>query len=58
MTMDAIQPEMKEGLKLLAKWYKDGVIDPEFVTGENKGGYWATSHAFINNRVGVTGNVM
>ncbi|SFL73116.1 putative aldouronate transport system substrate-binding protein [Paenibacillus sp. 1_12] len=56
--MDAIQPEMKEGLKLLAKWYKDGVIDPEFVTGENKGGYWATSHAFINNRVGVTGNVM
>lgn len=58
VTMDAIQPEMKEGLKLLAKWYKDGVIDPEFVTGENKGGYWATSHAFINNRVGVTGNVM
>ncbi|MCU6797358.1 hypothetical protein OB236_35045 [Paenibacillus sp. WQ 127069] len=56
--MDAIQPEMKEGLKLLAKWYKDGVIDPEFVTGENKGGYWATSHAFINNRIGVTGNVM
>lgn len=56
--MNAIQPEMKEGLKLLAKWYKDGVIDPEFVTGENKGGYWATSHAFINNRVGVTGNVM
>ncbi|WNR43852.1 type 2 periplasmic-binding domain-containing protein [Paenibacillus roseipurpureus] len=58
VTMDAIQPEMKEGLKLLAKWYKDGVIDPEFVTGENKGGYWATSHAFINNRIGVTGNVM
>ncbi|RAV14164.1 extracellular solute-binding protein [Paenibacillus contaminans] len=49
-----IQPEMKEALKLLSKWYKDGVIDPEFVTGENKGGYWALSHAFINGRIGLS----
>ncbi|MFD0716382.1 hypothetical protein [Paenibacillus sp. GCM10027626] len=58
VSLNAIQPQMKEALRLLAKWYKDGVIDPEFLTGENKGGYWATSHAFINGRIGVTGNAM
>ncbi|MFK7694604.1 ABC transporter substrate-binding protein [Paenibacillus sp. HJGM_3] len=50
----AVQPEMKDALKLLNKWYKDGVIDPEFITGENNGGYWALSHAFINGRIGLT----
>ncbi|MFD0960238.1 extracellular solute-binding protein [Paenibacillus chungangensis] len=50
----AIQPEMKEALKLLNQWHKDGVIDPEFVTGENKGGYWALSHAFINGQIGLS----
>mgnify|MGYP000845558514 CR=1 FL=1 len=49
-----IQPEMKEVLRLLNKWYKDGVIDPEFVTGENQGGYWAISHSFSNGRIGMT----
>ena len=49
------QPEMKEALTTLQKWYKDGVIDPEFVTGENTAGYWATSQAFENGKVGVTG---
>ena len=49
---------MKEALELLRKWYADGVIDPEFITGENKGGYWAVSHSFVNGRIGVTGNVM
>ena len=53
-----IQPGMKEALELLRKWYADGVIDPEFITGENKGGYWAVSHSFVNGRIGVTGNVM
>ena len=52
-----IQPEMKEALALLAKWYKDGLIDPEFVTGENTGGYWAQSQAFENSKIGVTGMV-
>lgn len=55
--IEAIQPEMKEPLALLQKWYMDGVIDKEFITGENKGGYWAVSHSFVNGRIGVTGKV-
>ena len=54
-TLEAIQPEMKDALTTLAKWYKEGIIDPEFVTGENTGGYWAESQAFENGRIGVTG---
>ncbi|GAA3399623.1 extracellular solute-binding protein [Paenibacillus hodogayensis] len=50
----AVQPEIKQALQLLNKWYKDGVIDPEFITGENTGGYWALSHAFINGRIGLS----
>lgn len=50
----ALEPEMKEALAYLRKWYKDGVIDPEFVTGENKGGYKHLSHAFINGKIGMT----
>jgi putative aldouronate transport system substrate-binding protein len=52
------QPEMKDALTLLQKWYKDGIIDPEFITGENTGGYWAESQAFENGKVGVTGGAM
>jgi putative aldouronate transport system substrate-binding protein len=54
----AIQPEMKIALTVLQKWYKAGYIDPEFVTGENTGGYWAESQAFENGKVGVTGMAM
>ncbi|MCU6708630.1 extracellular solute-binding protein [Paenibacillus sp. J5C_2022] len=50
----SVQPEVKEALKLLSKWYKDGVLDPEFITGENQGGYYAFSHAFFNSRIGLT----
>ena len=50
----SIQPEMKESLAVLNKWYKDGVLDPEFVTGENQGGYYAFSHSFFNSHVGLT----
>ncbi|WP_440114771.1 extracellular solute-binding protein [Paenibacillus sp. QZ-Y1] len=50
----ALEPEMKEALQYLRKWYHDGVIDPEFVTGENKGGYKHLSHAFISSRIGMT----
>lgn len=53
-----VQPEMKDALTKLQQWYKDGIIDPEFVTGENKGGYWAVSQDFENNKVGVTGMVL
>lgn len=50
----ALQPEVKEMVARFAKWYKDGVLDPEYVTGENQGGYWAVSHAFANGKIGLT----
>ena len=50
----AVAPKAKEALEKMRKWYADGVIDPEFITGENKGGYWAVSHAFCNGRIGFT----
>lgn len=53
--MGDVVPEAKDALALLAKWYKDGIIDPEFITGENQGGYWAIPHAFLNNRIGLSG---
>ncbi|RAU99841.1 extracellular solute-binding protein [Paenibacillus sp. YN15] len=49
-----IQPETKQALATLAKWYKDGIIDPEFITGENKGGYFSISHAFNGSKIGFT----
>ncbi|WP_159888349.1 extracellular solute-binding protein [Paenibacillus puerhi] len=54
LVIGALEPEMKEALRYLQKWYRDGVIDPEFVTGENMGGYKHLSHAFIHGRVGMT----
>ncbi|MBB3111507.1 putative aldouronate transport system substrate-binding protein [Paenibacillus phyllosphaerae] len=54
LVIGALQPEMKNAIAYLQRWYKDGVIDPEFVTGENKGGYKHLSHAFINGRIGMT----
>lgn len=50
----ALFPETKKALEVLRKWKQDDVIDPEWVTGENKGGYWALSHAFLNGRIGVS----
>lgn len=49
-----IQPEMKDALKILSKMYQDGVLDPEFVTGENQGGYWPLTQPFINGRIGLS----
>lgn len=54
----AIQPEMKEALATLQKWYKAGLIDPEFITSENTTGYWADSQAFYNSKIGITGMSM
>lgn len=51
----AVMPSMKDALALLQKWYADGVLDPEYVIGENKGGYWAISSDFFNNKIGFTG---
>ncbi len=53
-----VQPEMKEALRTLSKWYADGIIDPEFLTGENTGGHWSNSQAFLNGRIGYTANGM
>ena len=49
----AIQPEMKDALSVLRKWYADGVIDPEFVQGERKGTPFSR-YAFMSGQVGVT----
>jgi len=54
LVFGAVQPEAKEALSVLAKWYQMGLIDPEFVTGENNGGYWALSHDFVNGKIGYT----
>jgi putative aldouronate transport system substrate-binding protein len=54
ITNSSIAPDAKQALELIAKWYKDGVLDPEFITGENTGGYWALSHSFIKGRIGFS----
>jgi putative aldouronate transport system substrate-binding protein len=54
LVYSGVQPEMKEALQLLNKWYNDGIIDPEFITSENKGGDGRISHSFINGRIGFT----
>lgn len=49
-----INPRAKEALELLHRWYEKGIIDKEFVTGENHGGYVWLSHSFMNGKIGVT----
>lgn len=49
-----VKASNKEALELCAKLYADGVLDPEFVTGENNGGYWAVNHSFINGVIGAS----
>jgi len=43
-------PEMKEGLSLLAQWYKDGVIDKSFMTRIQTG---ETNAVRDNNQAGI-----
>lgn len=50
----SLLPEMKDALTLLNKWYKDGLIDPEFITGENKGQYWANTVSMWNGKIGFS----
>lgn len=52
--LSAVLPEMREALKLLNKWYTDGLIDPEFITGENKGQAIGSSVTFWNGRIGFS----
>lgn len=52
----AVQPEMKQALALLAKWYADGVIEPEFVGKEDRGNAQTSivTAPFVNGIIGVT----
>ena len=50
----AVMPEMKDALTLLNKWYKDGLIDPEFISGENKGQGWSSTVTFWNGKIGFS----
>jgi putative aldouronate transport system substrate-binding protein len=54
LAYSTVQPEVKDTLAFLTKLYEDGIIDPEFITGENEGGYWGITHAFINGKIGLT----
>lgn len=49
-----IRPEAKQALEVLNRWYEKGIIDKEFITGENHGGYAWLSHSFMNERIGLT----
>ena len=50
----SVTQNMKEALMLLNKWYKDGIIDPEFISGENKGQYWANTVSMWNGKIGFS----
>ncbi|RAV09912.1 extracellular solute-binding protein [Paenibacillus contaminans] len=45
----SVLPETKEALKVLNGWYKEGLIDPEFVLSEVK----QKDEKFINSKVGI-----
>lgn len=47
--------EAKQVVTKLAQWYQEGIIDPEYVTGEHTSGYAAISNAFESSKIGVTG---
>ena len=49
-----IHPDAKKALATLHDWYEKGIVDKEFITGENHGGYIWLSHSFINGRIGLT----
>lgn len=50
----SVQPGVRDALATLSRWYEEGYIDPEFITGENKGGYWAISTVFATGRVAAS----
>jgi len=55
ITTPDVSDEAKEVVKIIAQMYKDGVIDPEFVTGKEaiSGSYWAVSNGLVNGKYGV-----
>lgn len=52
----AIQPGMKDALAQLAAWYEEGILNPEYITGENRGDHWSISHDFVEGRILYTNN--
>lgn len=50
----AVHSLAKQAVERLSKYYKDGLIDPEFITGENKGQYYYNSPPFWNGIIGFT----
>jgi putative aldouronate transport system substrate-binding protein len=47
----ASQPEVKEALATLQKWYKEGLIDPDSIIQEGK----AAEQKFVNSKYGIYG---
>lgn len=50
----AVTEDAKKGLEFIKKCYDEEILDPEFITGETLGGYWAGSQLFINGRIGMS----
>ena len=48
-----IHPDAKKALAKLHDWYEKGIVDKEFITGENHGGYTWLSHSFMNGKIGL-----
>ncbi len=51
-----VQPEMKEALEIMRRWYADGVIDPEFIITEKQNSSSNMSVPFVNGKIGFTAN--
>lgn len=47
-----ILPEAKEALKLLQRWHKEGLIDPEFLTDSGGYGMKGCQQKFLNGKLG------
>ncbi len=56
MIADAVIPEMRDALARLNRYYDDGLIEPEFVTGEERGQSWWSSPPFWNGQIGFSAN--
>lgn len=52
VTWGALTEETRTALKLLNKWYKDGLIDPEYITNDND----QINEKFVNQKIGVVDN--
>lgn len=52
VTWGALTEETRTALKLLNKWYQDGLIDPEFITNDNN----EIQEKFVNQKIGVVDN--